>query len=71
MIAHASGFWASTLRSVAAGIIFLSRSSAELRVHDNVEELMAWLPAKHEQVTRVKLDHERLRRVLTRAVDTA
>ena len=71
VIARASGFWASTLRSVATGVVFLSRSSAERRVNDNVDEVMSWLPAKHEQATGIKLDHERLRRVMTKAVDTA
>jgi hypothetical protein len=35
-----------------------------------VEELMAWLPAKHEAATGVKLDLERLRRVLSKAVES-
>lgn len=70
IIVRASGFWASTLRSVATGILFLARSSAELRMHEDVEELMAWLPAKHEAATGVKLDLERLRRVLSKAVES-
>lgn len=70
IIVRASGFWASALRSVATGIVFLARSSAELRLHENVDELMAWLPAKHEAVTGVKLDLERLRRVLNKAVES-
>jgi hypothetical protein len=67
IVTRASGFWASTLRSVATGIVVLARSQVELRFHERSEELLSWLPARHEAVTGIKLDVEHLRRTLLRA----
>jgi len=67
LITRANGFWASTLRGVATGIVVLSRSAAEIRFHERPEELLDWLPARHERVTGVKLDPEQFLRVLQRA----
>ncbi|MET0388958.1 MAG: hypothetical protein ABW321_23495 [Polyangiales bacterium] len=67
VVAKASGFWASTVRSVVTGILVLSRVSHETRFHEHAEELLDWLPAKHEQITGIKLDNEQLRRVLLKA----
>jgi len=69
IVTRASGFWASTLRSIATGIVVLARSPVELRFHDDPEELLEWLPAKHEEKTGIKLDVERLRRVLLKAAN--
>lgn len=67
IVAGSGGFWASAVRSIATGIMVLSRVSHEIRFHDRAEELLTWLPAKHEQATGIKLDIERLRAVLHRA----
>jgi hypothetical protein len=66
-VTRASSFWASPLRSVATGIVVLARNLIEIRVHERVEEVLEWLPAKHEQVSGIKLDLERLQRTLERA----
>jgi hypothetical protein len=67
IVARASGFWASTLRSIATGIVVLARTPIDLRFHEHPEELLEWLPAKHEEKTGIKLDVDRLRRILLQA----
>jgi hypothetical protein len=67
IVAGASGFLASTLRSIATGILVMSNQHVELRFHAKAEEVAEWLPEKHERGTGVKLDPERLRRLLVRA----
>lgn len=67
IVTRASGFLASTLRSIATGIVVLSRTQVEVRFHDRPEEVLDWLPERHERVTGIKLDVDRLRHVLTKA----
>lgn len=69
IVTPATGFWASALRSIATGIVVLSRAQVDLRIHERPEEVVEWLPAKHEEKTGIKVDLERLRRVLLRAAD--
>jgi hypothetical protein len=71
IVARASGFWASTLRSVATGITVVARSKVEVRFHEEVEEVVEWLPSKHEQMTGVMLDRDQLLRVLRAAGEDA
>jgi hypothetical protein len=67
IVARASGFWGSTLRSIVTGITVIARSKVDVRLHDDVEAVLEWLPDKHEQVTGVKLDRDVLLRVLREA----
>jgi hypothetical protein len=57
----------TTLPSIATGIVVLSCSPVEVRFHEHVEEVLEWLPVRHEQMTGVKLDLDRLRRMLLKA----
>jgi hypothetical protein len=66
-VTHASGFMASTLRSVVTGVLVLSRTSHEIQIHERGEEVLAWLPAKHAKATGVTLDEDQLRRTLAKA----
>jgi hypothetical protein len=45
----------------------LARNPVEIRIHERVEEVLEWLPAKHEQLTGIKLDLKHLQRTLERA----
>jgi hypothetical protein len=67
ILTRASGFLASTLRSVATGILVLARTDVELRINERPEEVIEWLPARHEAVTGLKLDVDHLLRVLNTA----
>jgi hypothetical protein len=65
--AKASGFLASTLRSIVTGVLVLARSTSEVHYCDDVETLLTWLLPKHTARTGVTIDVERLRRVLVEA----
>ncbi|HKP61588.1 MAG TPA: hypothetical protein VJV78_32885 [Polyangiales bacterium] len=67
IVTQASGFWASTLRSIVTGIRVLSGTPSEIRFHEKVEEVLEWLPEAHSARTGVKIDLDRLRRVLLKA----
>lgn len=66
VVTHASGFMASTLQSMATGIVALARMRVDLRFHERPEEIIEWLPAKHEQHCGVKIDSVKLRAMLLR-----
>lgn len=68
ILTRASGFLASTLRSIATSILVLARTDIELRINQRPEEVLEWLPARHESVTGIKLDLDEFRRVLQLAV---
>ncbi len=42
-VIEGTGFWAASLRSVAAGLAFLSRVGFEQRIFDSVEPASTWL----------------------------
>jgi hypothetical protein len=42
-VIEGSGFWAASLRSVAAGLAFLSRVKFEQRIFDHVQPASVWL----------------------------
>lgn len=65
VVVRASGFLASTLRSICTGIMVMANQDVELRFHTQPEEVLSWLPAKHEKTGGVKLNVERLRRALS------
>jgi hypothetical protein len=67
ILTRASGFLASTLRSIATGILVLSRANVDLRFNERPEEVIEWLPEPHESKTGIKLDVEMLLHVLRRA----
>jgi hypothetical protein len=67
VVARASGFLASTVRSVATGILVLAKVSHEIRFHERAEELMEWLPERHERATGVALDRGLLQATLLHA----
>jgi hypothetical protein len=67
ILTRASGFLASTLRSIATGILVLARTNVELRFNERAEEVIEWLPEQHEKVTGTKLDVEMLLHVLRMA----
>jgi len=66
VVTHTSGFIASTLRSMATGILALGGKRIDLRFHERPEELLDWLPAKHEERSGVKVDRVKLRSTLLR-----
>jgi hypothetical protein len=67
IVSPVSGFFSSTLRSVATGILVLARAQLELRLHNRAEEVLGWLPEAHQKRCGVELDRAELRRVLLHA----
>lgn len=67
VVTQASGFWASTLRSIVTAIAVASPKLIELQIHERAEELLPWLPERHEQLTGVCLDRANLRNILAEA----
>jgi hypothetical protein len=67
IVLDGAGFWASTLRSVITAMRLASKSAFEMRIHAEVEEVVAWLPAAHEKRNGVVLDPARLLEILRQA----
>jgi hypothetical protein len=67
ILTRASGFLASTLRSIATGILVLARTDVDLRFNERPEEVIEWLPEVHASATGIKLDVEMLLHVLRNA----
>lgn len=55
-----SGFWASSLLSSSTKMAMRVTRSLEFRQHRTIEELADWLPAKHLELTGVRIRTERL-----------
>jgi hypothetical protein len=64
IIVEGGGFWASRMRSMITGMRLASPGSIKLRVHENIDELLAWFPAEHAERTGVALDPIAFREVL-------
>jgi hypothetical protein len=55
-----SGFWASSMLSSSTKMAMLVTRSFEFRQHRTIEEVADWMPAKHFELTGVRLRAERL-----------
>jgi len=51
VVVGGAGFWASTARSLVTGMRVLARGAFDMRLHGTVDEVVAWLPAKHAAKT--------------------
>jgi hypothetical protein len=67
VVLSGSGFWASAARSLITGMRVLARGGFDLGLHSDVDEVVKWLPAKHEARTGVHIDPVRLASVLRSA----
>jgi hypothetical protein len=67
IVVGGGGFWASTLRSVITAMRLASKRAFEMRIHAEVEEVIAWLPAAHEKRNGVVLDPVRLLEIVRQA----
>lgn len=66
VVIPAAGFWASAVRSLITGLRVLSRGTFDMGLHNTVDDVVKWLPARHAR-TGVTLDPEWLERALSQA----
>ena len=59
-----SGFWASALRSATTQVAVHGHRGFEFRQHQDLREVVTWLPEKHHELTGVRVRPERLTTVL-------
>lgn len=64
VVIQGSGFWASALRSAITSMQLESGRRVATRHHNDVAELVEWLPRAHLERTGVALDPARLRAVI-------
>ncbi|MET0386370.1 MAG: hypothetical protein ABW321_10450 [Polyangiales bacterium] len=69
VVVAGSGFWASSARSLITGMRVLARGGFDMGLHGDVDEVVKWLPAKHEARTGVHIDPGQLAAVLRSAED--
>jgi hypothetical protein len=67
MVLEGDGFWASGIRSMSANVHRSADTPALLRVHNDIEQVVAWLPQQHLAHTGVNVSAEELARVLRSA----
>jgi hypothetical protein len=65
IIIEGGGFWASRIRSTITSLHMSKPGSMLIRVADNVDQVIEWLPAEHSQRTGVKVMPSELKTVLT------
>ncbi len=61
------GFWASALQGAVTGMRMLAPRSFEMRIHDDIEGVLEWLPDEHLRRTGVFLDKDELYAVMNQA----
>ena len=64
VVVEGSGFWASAVRSFVTGLHWLAPRSFDFRLHGATAEVIDRLPEVHEQLTGVRIDGNRLNRIL-------
>lgn len=64
VVVFGEGFWASAMRAANTGVHAQLRSSVPFRTLNDVEEVVSWLPAQHEDLTGVHIVPEELRTIL-------
>lgn len=69
IVLQGEGFWASGMRSMVLNMRMDKRSGMPIRVVDDIDSLLGWLPVEHARKTGVELDPDLLRRALTDARD--
>jgi hypothetical protein len=70
IVVFGEGFWASAMRAAIAGVHLLARSTFPMRVCGRVEDVVEWLPERHERHTRRHIEPEELQSVLQRLADS-
>ncbi len=70
-VVEGSGFWASGLRALVTNLYRESGAAGRLMVGTSVEEVAAWLSARHQEGTAVAVSEAELRDVLVKARATA
>lgn len=65
-ITEGDGFWASGMRSAITSMRMVSSQGLIMRLHDNIEEAAAWLPAPHAEHTGVTIEEAELAEALRR-----
>lgn len=64
VVLYGQGFWVSGMRAVITGVRLLTQRKFAMEIFGSEEELIAWLPARHERDTGVPVDPARLLGVL-------
>lgn len=67
VVVGGEGFVASALRGAITGLWLAVPKSMPMRLCANLEDVVAWLPAKHAESSGVALDPDELRRILHEA----
>ena len=67
MVLEGDGFWASGIRSMSANVHRSADTPALLRVNNDIEQVVAWLPQQHLAHTGVNVSADELARVLRSA----
>lgn len=67
VIVPGSGFWASAFRSIVTSVQVVAPRTVEIRIHNELTELLRWFPAEHAQRTGVALNASEFMRSLTDA----
>jgi hypothetical protein len=67
IIIEGGGFWASRIRSTITSLHMSKSGSMQIRVAENLDQVIEWLPAEHSQRTGVKVTPAELRTVLKAA----
>jgi hypothetical protein len=67
VVLERAGFVGSAIRGLMTGLLLMSRQQHAIHVVSTLEEVAAWLPAKHAATTGVVLDARELINVLQRA----
>ena len=66
-VVEGTGFWLSAMRSFTTGLLALSARPFEMRMHGELDELLAWFPQAHKRRTGVELGSAELRQHLETA----
>ena len=64
VVLYGQGFWVSGMRAVITGVRLLTQRKFAMEIFGCEEELVAWLPERHERHTGVLVDPARLLSVL-------
>jgi hypothetical protein len=56
-VLEGEGFWASRMRSLVTSLRIAAGSTMALRMNDNLEELLTWLPREHEHRTGERISY--------------
>jgi hypothetical protein len=70
ILVQGEGFWASAMRAVITGVRILVPLNFPMQIFSGVNELVAWLPERHERKTGVPVSPRELGVVLERLLAT-